>query len=297
MEAARRRLVWLPPEIMSLQTARRCFLTMSPNVFVTTWSIKTVDIGGATVAGNVSMIGARFDGPLIAGLLKVGGNLEMGSLTAERLKDFARLVGSPPEYKASKVKFNQVLLMGSKVEGNILIPDAIFEGALDASFLKVGGNMDMHDSHYADQVEMGLAHIGGSLNLRGAGLAGLDLSGASSRPATRAPAFFGPRSAPWPAMAWAHILSKLYLGCSSSGWPAWRCFGGPFRRRRIVEQSGASAPAWRSSCPCSRSTRNSPTSLTTPNARASRVGRSLCSPPSASSAWRWERSCSSPFPG
>jgi hypothetical protein len=142
-------------------------------------SFKTVDIGGATVAGNVSMIGASFDGPLIAGLLKVGGDLDMGSLTAERLKDFARLVGSPPDYKASKVKFNQVLLMGSQVEGNILIPDAIFEGALDASFLRVGGNMDMHDSHYADQVEMGLAHIGGSLNLRGAGLAGLDLSGAS----------------------------------------------------------------------------------------------------------------------
>ena len=32
--------------------------------------------------------------------------------------------------------------MGSKVEGNISIPDAIFEGALDASFLRVGGNMD-----------------------------------------------------------------------------------------------------------------------------------------------------------
>jgi hypothetical protein len=142
-------------------------------------SFKTVDIGSATVAGNVSMIGASFEGPLIAGLLKVGGDLYMGSQTAERLKDFARLVGSPPEYKASKVKFNQVLLMGSKVEGNIFMRDAIFEGALDASFLRVGGNMNMLDSRFADQVEMVLAHIGGSLDLRGASLAGLDLSGAS----------------------------------------------------------------------------------------------------------------------
>jgi uncharacterized protein YjbI with pentapeptide repeats len=142
-------------------------------------SFKTVDISGATVAGNVLMIGASFDGPLLAGLLKVGGNLGMGSQTPETLKDFARLAGSPSEYKASKVKFKQVFLTGSKVEGNIFIPDASFEGVVNASFLQVGGDVDMRDSHYADQVEMGLAHIGGSLNLRDAGLAGLDLSGAS----------------------------------------------------------------------------------------------------------------------
>ena len=142
-------------------------------------SFKAVDINGATVSGNVSMIGASFDGPLFAGLLKVGGNLEMGSLTAERLKDLARRVGSLPEYRASQVKFMQVFLTGSKVEGNILIPDAVFEGALDASFLQAGGNMNMPDSRFTRQVEMGLAHIGGSLDLRGAGLAGLDLSGAS----------------------------------------------------------------------------------------------------------------------
>ena len=142
-------------------------------------SFKAVDINGATVSGSVSMIGASFDGPLFAGLLKVGGNLEMGSLTAERVKDFARRVGSQPEYRASKVKFKQVFLTGSKVEGNILIPDASFEGAMDASFLQAGGNMNMPDSRFADQVDMGLAHIGGSLDLSGAGLAGLDLSGAS----------------------------------------------------------------------------------------------------------------------
>ncbi|MGA3341684.1 MAG: hypothetical protein ABSD11_13910 [Methylocella sp.] len=142
-------------------------------------SFKMVDIGGATVAGNVSMVGASFDGPLIAGLLKVGGNLQMGSLTAESVKEFASRAGSPGEYKASEVKYNQVLLMGSKVEGNIFMPDASFEGVLDASFLQAGGNIDMHDSHYAGQVYMNLARIGGSLDLRGAGLAGLDLSGAS----------------------------------------------------------------------------------------------------------------------
>jgi len=59
------------------------------------------------------------------------------------------------------------------------MPDASFEGVLDASFLQAGGNIDMHDSHYAGQVYMNLARIGGSLDLRGAGLAGLDLSGAS----------------------------------------------------------------------------------------------------------------------
>jgi uncharacterized protein YjbI with pentapeptide repeats len=142
-------------------------------------SFKRVDINGATVSGSVSMIGASFDGPLYAGLLRVGGNLEMGSLTAERLKDLARRVGSLPEYRASQVKFKEVFLTGSKVEGNILIPDASIEGAVDASFLQAGGNMNMPDTRFADQVEMGLAHIGGSLDLSGAGLAGLNLSGAS----------------------------------------------------------------------------------------------------------------------
>ncbi|WGJ16219.1 hypothetical protein QEV83_08260 [Methylocapsa sp. D3K7] len=142
-------------------------------------SFKTVDINGATIAGNILMIGASFDGPLFAGLLKVGGNLGMGSQTAESLEHFARLAGAPSEYKANKVKFKQVFLTGSKVEGNILIPDASFEGAMDASFLQAGGNMNMPDSRFADQVNMGLAHIGGSLDLSGAGLAGLDLSGAS----------------------------------------------------------------------------------------------------------------------
>ena len=60
----------------------RCYLLMQSDHWRDS-SFKTVDIGGATVAGNVSMIGASFDPPLIAGLLKVGGNLEMGSLTAE----------------------------------------------------------------------------------------------------------------------------------------------------------------------------------------------------------------------
>jgi len=142
-------------------------------------SFKRVDINGAMVSGSVSMIGASFDGPLYAGLLRVGGNLEMGSLTAERLKDLARRVGSLPEYRASQVKFKEVFLTGSKVEGNILIPDASIEGAVDASFLQAGGNMNMPDTRFADQVEMGLAHIGGSLDLSGAGLAGLNLSGAS----------------------------------------------------------------------------------------------------------------------
>ena len=142
-------------------------------------SFKWVDINGATVAGNISLIGASFEGPLFAALLKVGGNIGMGSQTAESLEHFARLAGSPSEYKANKVKFKQVFLTGSKVEGNILIPDASFEGAMDATFLQAGGNVDMHDSHYAGQVYMNLARIGGSLDLRGAGLAGLDLSGAS----------------------------------------------------------------------------------------------------------------------
>jgi hypothetical protein len=124
-------------------------------------SFKNVDLFGAKVAGNVSMIGASFDGTLTAGLLQVDGYLFMGSL---------------PEHRAT---FKKVNLAGAKVAGNMYMLGASFDGALDAASLQVGGDLLMRDADYADKVDMFFAHIGRNLDLRGASLGDLDLSGAS----------------------------------------------------------------------------------------------------------------------
>src|SRR6266481_2299488 len=97
---------------------------------------KNVDLFGAKVAGNISMIGASFDGTLTAGLLQVDGYLFMGSL---------------PEHKAS---FKKVILAGAKVAGDIYMLGASFDGELDAASLQVGGDLLMRDADYADKVDM-----------------------------------------------------------------------------------------------------------------------------------------------
>jgi len=56
---------------------------------------------------------------------------------------------------------------------------ASFGGTLNADSLQAGGDLFMRDASCAQQVVMFFAHIGGNLDLRGATLAGLDLSGAS----------------------------------------------------------------------------------------------------------------------
>ncbi len=54
-----------------------------------------------------------------------------------------------------------------------------FEGALNCQSLQVGGPLLMRDGQYANEVDLAFAHVGGRLDLYGASLAGLDLSGTS----------------------------------------------------------------------------------------------------------------------
>src|SRR5437773_1780512 len=107
------------------------------------------------------MIGASFEGALNASSINVGGDLSMQSDADNR------------------TSFKEVILRGAKVAGNIYMPGASFDGALDAASLQVGGDLLMPDAHYADKVDMFFAHVGRNLDLSGASLGDLDLSGAS----------------------------------------------------------------------------------------------------------------------
>ena len=124
-------------------------------------SFKEVNLRGAKITGQIDMTGASFGGVLYADSLQVGEML---------------LMRSEGENKAS---FKDVDLPGAKITGQIDMTGASFDGTLDASYVQVGDDLILIDAHCARPVVMVFAHIGGNLNLAGATLAGLYLSGAS----------------------------------------------------------------------------------------------------------------------
>jgi uncharacterized protein YjbI with pentapeptide repeats len=172
-------------------------------------SFKDVDLRGAKIAGHIGMIGATFDGTLDATALQVGasllmnsdgqheisfkkvvllgakveGNLEMvgasldGTFEADSLQVGGSLLMYPQGHH--KASFKDVDLRGAKVTGQIAVSGASFDGTLYANALQVGGSLFMRDAHCADKVDMTFAHVGSNLDLRGATLADVDLSGAS----------------------------------------------------------------------------------------------------------------------
>jgi uncharacterized protein YjbI with pentapeptide repeats len=122
---------------------------------------KVVDLRSAKVTGDIYMNGASFGGRLNADSLQVGGSL---------------LMYSDDQNKAS---FKDVNLNSAKLTGQVAMNGASFDGKLEAEALQAGADIFMYDAHFAHAVNMVFAHVGGSLDLRGATLAGLDLSGAS----------------------------------------------------------------------------------------------------------------------
>jgi hypothetical protein len=120
-----------------------------------------VDLTGAKIEGDVDMTGASIGGMLNADYLQVGGSLFMRSDAQ------------------SKARFKDVVLHGAKITGSIHMAGASFDGALNADSLRVGGSLHMLDAHYAHKVAMLFALIGAHLDMRGATLAGLGLSGTS----------------------------------------------------------------------------------------------------------------------
>jgi hypothetical protein len=124
-------------------------------------SFKDVILRGANITGQIDMRGASFEGTLNADALQVGDMLLMRS------------------EGQNKACFKDVVLNSAKITGQIDISGASFGGTLNADTLQVGGTLFMRDANCAHAANMVFAHVGGNLDLRGANLAGLDLSGAS----------------------------------------------------------------------------------------------------------------------
>ena len=89
-------------------------------------SFNDVSLIDAKVGGQLNMLGASFNGPLNADLLKVGGNL------------FAPSVG---QYKT---RFQSVFLLGAEIAGNVSLIGDNFDGELSAGLMQVGGSLFMN---------------------------------------------------------------------------------------------------------------------------------------------------------
>ncbi len=124
-------------------------------------SFKEVNLRGAKITGQVDMRGASFDGLFFADSLQVGEML---------------LMRSDGQYKSS---FKEVSLREAKVSGPADMSRASFEGMLVADSLHVDGNLFLRDAHASADVDLIFAHVGGNIDLLGADLTSLHLSGAS----------------------------------------------------------------------------------------------------------------------
>ncbi|MGB6175294.1 MAG: hypothetical protein WBF43_02895 [Methylocella sp.] len=116
---------------------------------------------GAKIDGNVDMTGASFGGQLNADSLQVGGNLFMKAGAQD------------------KANFMDVNLNGAKIVGEISMNGAFFDGPLNVHSLQAGHDLLMRGVYCVKETVMTVAQVSGNLDLRGATLPGLDLSGTS----------------------------------------------------------------------------------------------------------------------
>lgn len=131
--------------------------------------IRPVEIAGSRIEGAIKLSHARTDS-----LIALDGSLMVGDFSADGLQ------GENDLYLTNGAAFEgAVTLTGARIDGDVDMTGARFDGALNANSLQVGGSLHMRDAHYADKVAMLFALIGTHLDLRGATLAGLNLSGAS----------------------------------------------------------------------------------------------------------------------
>lgn len=114
----------------------------------------------AKIDGNLSLAGATFDGFLNAEYLQVGGNLEL----------------FPWQGKPTNLRW--VSLEAARISGSVLMQSATFLGELNAQGIQVGDSFFMKAVHCSVPIDMAVAHVGRYLDLSGATLSGLDLSGA-----------------------------------------------------------------------------------------------------------------------
>jgi hypothetical protein len=131
--------------------------------------IRPFEIFNSQIEGEINLRRVRTDS-----LILLDGTLMEGVLHAEGLRAESDLY-----LRHGAIFKNNVGLTGAKINGDVDMTLASFDGVLNANSLQVGGDLSMRDANSTFEVDMMFAHIGGNLDLRGATLAELNLSATS----------------------------------------------------------------------------------------------------------------------
>jgi hypothetical protein len=124
-------------------------------------TFRSIDLHGANIAGPLDFDGAALDGDLDAHGTRVGGGLFMRT------------------NNQNEASFGRVNLNGATVTGGLSMDGAVFRGELIARGLRVTGDLSLRNTYTDSLVSLPFLQVGGNLELGGANLTSLDLTGAT----------------------------------------------------------------------------------------------------------------------
>ena len=140
-----------------------------------------------SVTGNLSMNKAVFNNYVWLWKANIGGQLSMENATFTKPESVLKLryanIGS--NLFMPKSKFKDVDLNFSKIDGWFSGIDSTFDGKLEMNSTSVAGNVFLQKSAIYKPANMPYLRVEGNLDLRGAELAGINLSGARVERALR----------------------------------------------------------------------------------------------------------------
>jgi len=141
-------------------------------------NLQTLQLNNATIKGDLRIFGITTVGPIVATAMQVGGNIVMGAPTAALVQKFNVIMNTPYTGPRATAKFNNIILAGSGVNGNVVLNGSYQR--FGAAALRVTGDMHMQEANLLDEVDLNMARVGGNLDLRSAHFSGpIILSGAT----------------------------------------------------------------------------------------------------------------------
>ena len=131
--------------------------TVGGSLFLKSGTFAGVDLTNATVGRQLITSGSTFNGTFEGGGLSTGGSLRMTD-------------GS---------KFGDVVLRGARIGDQLILSRSAFGGRLDGESMIVDQDLQMVDSRFAGPTHLPFIRVGGSVDVGGATLSVLNLSGAT----------------------------------------------------------------------------------------------------------------------
>ena len=159
----------------------------------------TVDLIGAKIGGQLSMAGSTFNSELNMNLISIGGSLLMSTDAKFNnvVLDGAKIDGDLNMFSSTfaggldmdllsvggslfmnNAIYKNVKLAGAKIENIVDMRDANFKGELDMNSTLIGSSLIMSRTKFENMTNLTFLSVGSNLEIQGAVLRRLDLTGA-----------------------------------------------------------------------------------------------------------------------